>query len=70
MTTDAKMGQLMLILAIFVSSASGYGDEASGEIALNYLIKRVQENIAEELRTSMQLGASSRRFARKKITPM
>ena len=62
------MKSLKLLLALFLIFILERGN--ASQIGSEDIIKRAQEDIDNDLRELMKLGARSKRFTHKKITPM
>ena len=55
--------KLVLLFLVFVTLEGVYSNESD-------LIKRAEDDINEEVKEMMKLGARSKRFVHKKITPL
>ena len=67
-TTRKTMVSLPIVLAVL--SMFVWGGGYGNKIDMADLMKRAEEDITKEVTGLMKSGASSRRFARKKITPV
>ena len=61
-----------LTLTLFISFAFVHGNENDSDTTINSddLIRRAEEDIDNETKEMMKMGARSKRFVHKKITPM
>lgn len=59
-----------LSVTVFILFSLVQGDSNTSKIDNDELIKRAEEDINNDVKEMMKMGARSKRFVHKKITPM
>ena len=57
-------------MTLFILFSLVQGDSNTSKIDNDELIKRAEEDINNDIKEMMKMGARSKRFVHKKITPM